>query len=284
MSNRFKTFIIYSLMAIRVVLLFILFSVLPPQSISASNEVKSVKASSDLISQLRILPSVHSVTSTPTKSKPKQIIIHLLNWHFISQENFAADPLDGNLSEADIEKRYLKFLDDVEVVQKEQKQILRYLIKHHKIQSVYMEGLTKKNLNAFNSFIKTLREYEVPEGEGAIDLFLKEQYRLDCLQMGAAAQLLLSRQLKSVLSLENAEAFEAANPVGKDGKIRFDEAAEEKREDEMVKILMKGKKVSVVILGGGHDLSDCLKRIKLDSVLYVRVRSKGYERVVENQE
>tara|TARA_R110000868_G_scaffold206763_1_gene455625 strand:+ start:825 stop:1628 length:804 start_codon:yes stop_codon:yes gene_type:complete len=238
---------------------------------------------SNLISELRKFPGVHSVTSTPIKAIPKQTIIHLLNWHFVSKADFAADLSDsseGKLSEAEIEKRYLEFLNDVEAIQKEQKQILRYLIKHHKVRSVYMEGLTEKNLTAFNSFVKTLREFDVPEGDGALDLFLKEQYRRDLMQMGAAAQLLINRRLESVLPLENAEAFEKANPVGKDGKVRFDESKEEKREDEMIKILLKGKGIKVIVLGGGHDLTDNLERMKLDSVLYVRVSVKQYERVV----
>ena len=237
----------------------------------------------NLISQLQKLPSVHSVTSTPTKPKPKQIIIHLLNWHFVSKEDFAADLSDlsdGKLLEDEIEKQYLDFLNDVETIQKEQKQILRYLSKHHRVRSVYMEGLTKKNLNAFNHFIKTLQEFEVPEGDGAFDLFLKEQYRRDCLQLGAAAQLLISNELESVLPLENAEVFEAASPVSKDGKIRFDEAAEAKREDEMLKILMREQGIKVIVLGGGHDMTDNLKRMNLDSVRYARVGTKRYESVM----
>ncbi|MAX38773.1 MAG: hypothetical protein CME33_19625 [Gimesia sp.] len=242
---------------------------------------------SKLISELRKLPGVHSVTSTPVKTKPKQIIIHLLNWHYISKEDFAtdlSDSSDGELSEAEIEKRYRQFLDDVEAIQNEQEQILKYLIEKHKVRSVFLEGLSKKNLSAFNSFIKTLREFEMPEGDGALDLFFKEQYRRDCLQMGAAAQLKISGMLESVLPLENAEAFEAANPVGKDGKVRIDKNAEEKREDEMVKLLMKGEGISVILLGGGHDLTDNLKRMKVDSVLYFRVSGKQYERVVNNQD
>lgn len=235
---------------------------------------------SDLPTQLRKLPSVHSVKSTPIKTKPKQIIIHILNWHFISKEDFGVDLSNDDLSEEEIEKQYLEFLNDVEAIQKEQKQILRYLIKHRKVRSVYMEGLTEKNLSAFNSFIKTLRKFEVPDGDGAFDLFLKEQYRRDLMQMGAATQLLISNELKSVLPLENAEAFEAANPVNKDGKIRFDEAAEEKREDEMIKILLKGQGIKVIVLGGSHDLTGNMERMKLDSVRYVRVSSKRYERVV----
>jgi hypothetical protein len=235
---------------------------------------------SDLPTQLRKLPSVHSVTSTPSKSKPKQIIIHLLNWHFISKEDYAADLSDlsnGKLSEEEFEKRYLEFLKDVEAIQKEQKQILRYLIKHHKVQSVYMEGLTEKNLSAFSSFIKTLREFEMPEDDGAFDLFLKEQYRRDKLQMGAAAQLLISNELKAVLPLENAEAFESANPVSKDGKIRFDKGKEEKREEEMIKSLLKGQGMKVIVLGGGHDLTDNIRQMKIESVQYIRLTTNRYK-------
>lgn len=241
---------------------------------------------SDLIPQLRKLPSVHSVTSTQTKSKPKQIIIHLLNWHFVSKKDYFADLSDSSddkLPEAEIDERYLDFLNDVEAVQKEQKKVLKYLIQKHKVRSVYMEGLTKKNLTAFNSFIKTLRDFEVPEGDGAFDLFLKEQYRRDLMQMGAAAQLQIQGVLKSVLPLENAEAFEEANPIGKDGKIRFDEAAEEKREDEMLRVLLKGQGIKVILLGGGHDFTDRLERMKLGSVLYVRVSTKQYQRIMNNR-
>ncbi|WP_417379467.1 hypothetical protein [Gimesia sp.] len=201
----------------------------------------------------------------------------------MSKEDYAADLSDSKLSESEIDKRYFEFLNDVEAIQKEQRQIVRYLIKKHKVRSVYMEGLTEKNLSAFNSFIKTLREFEVPEGDGALDLFFKEQYRRDCLQMGAAAQLLISNELKTVVPLENAEAFEAANPIGKDGKIQFDEKAEEKREDEMIKILMKRNGLKVIVLGGGHDLKNNLERMKLGSVLYVRVSGKQYERVVKDE-
>lgn len=244
------------------------------------------KQNPNLMDQLRNLPSVHSVTSTPTKSKPKQIIIHLLNWHYVSKEDFVSDLSDSSgdkLSEAEIEKRYLEFLNDVEAIQGEQKQILRHLIKHHKVRSVHMEGLSEKNLSAFNSFIKILKEFEVPESDGAFDLFLKEQYRRDCLQMGAAAQLVISNELNSVLPLENAKAFEAANPVDNDREVRIDEGKEEKREDEMIKSLLKGQGIKVIMLGGGHDLTDNLKRMKLDSVLYVRVGTKGYEKVVKDE-
>ena len=193
-----------------------------------------------------------------------------------------SDSIDGRLSEAEIEKQYLGFLNDVEAVQKEQKQILRFLIKNHEVRSVYLEGLTGKNLSAFNSFVKTLGEFGVPEGNCAIDLFLKEQYRRDLMQLGVPAQLMISNEQKSVLPLENSEAFKSAKPIAKDGKIHFDEEAEEKRVDEMVKILRKGQGISVIVLGGGHSLPDSLERVKLESILYFRVTTNRYKKLTTN--
>lgn len=239
----------------------------------------------DLSSQLRKIPTTASVVNTPIKSKPKQIIIHLLNWHFVSRDDFATDLSDsssGKLSEAEIERQYFEFLEDVEAIQKEQKQILRYLIKNHEVRSVYLEGLTEKNLNAFNSFVKTLREFEVPEGDGAFDLFLKEQYKRDLMQLGVPAQLMITNELNSVIPLENSAAFKTANPIGGNGKIQFDEKAEEKREDEMLKILRKGQGINVIVLGGGHDLTDNLERMELDSVQYIRVATNSYEKPKTN--
>ena len=239
----------------------------------------------DLSSQLRKIPAVASVVKMPIKSKPKQIIIHLLNWHFVSRDDFAtdlSDSSDGKLSEVEIEKQYYEFLDDVEAIQKEQKQILRYLIKNNEVRSVYLEGLTEKNLKTFNSFVKTLREFEVPEGNGAIDLFLKEQNRRDLMQLGVPTQLMITNELKSVIPLENSTAFKLANPIAKDGKIKIDQEAEEKREDEMLKILRKGQGINVIVLGGGHDMTDNLERMKFDSVQYLRVATNRYKKVTEN--
>lgn len=237
---------------------------------------------SGLSTQLRKIPCVNSVTSTSIKSKPNHIIIHLLNWHFLSEEEFGADissSSDDKLSEAEIKKQYFAFLDDVEAIQREQKQILRYFIKNLEVQSVYLEGLTEKNLNAFNSFVQTLREFEMPEGNGVIDLFLKEQYRRDLMQLGVPAQLMITNELKTVLPLENSEAFKSANPIAQDGTVQFDVETKEKREDEMVKILRKGQGISVIVLGGGHDLTDNLERIKLESVQYYRLRTNHYKKV-----
>ncbi|WP_339685939.1 hypothetical protein [Gimesia maris] len=122
----------------------------------------------------------------------------------------------------------------------------------------------------------------MPEGNGVIDLFLKEQYRRDLMQLGVPAQLMIKNELNSVIPLENSAAFKSANPIGENGKIKVNQEAEEKREDEMLKILRKGQGINVIVLGGGHDLTDNLDRMKLDSVQYVRVATNRYKKVTAN--
>lgn len=86
----------------------------------------------------------------------------------------------------------------------------------------------------------------------------------DLLRLGAAGQLALEGKLR-VLPAEG-KGFEQANPV-RDGAVEFDEAANEKREDEIVRRLAKG---GCLVLGGAHDLADNIKRLGLD-VGYVLV-------------
>jgi len=59
-----------------------------------------------------------------------------------------------------------------------------------------------------------------------------------------------------VLAAEDPVLLEAANPVGKDGSVRFDADANERRESAIVRRLLKAGPVAVIVLGGGHDLSD----------------------------
>ena len=69
-------------------------------------------------------------------------------------------------------------------------------------------------------------------------------------------QLLIDGHIKAVVPAEDAKAFEAANPVQADGRIVFDEKANEAREDAIVTRMMKASGTAVLVLGGSHDLSD----------------------------
>lgn len=73
--------------------------------------------------------------------------MHLLDWHIVAQEAYAADLrdlADELLSVAEIERRYRELLLEVVLVQ--QQAILRSLVHHHGLQGVFLEGLTKPDV------------------------------------------------------------------------------------------------------------------------------------------
>jgi hypothetical protein len=60
-------------------------------------------------------------------------------------------------------------------------------------------------------------------------------------------QLLIDGHIKAVVPAEDAKAFEAANPVQADGRIVFDEKANEAREDAIVTRMMKASGTAVLV-------------------------------------
>ncbi|HCO24668.1 MAG: hypothetical protein CME31_21710 [Gimesia sp.] len=86
------------------------------------------------------------------------------------------------------------------------------------------------------------------------------QHQVNLLEAGAAARLIISGGLKTLLQTEDSKAMEAANPVQADGSVVFDKSADEAREDTIVRNLLKVDGVVVIILVGGHDLADNIKR------------------------
>jgi hypothetical protein len=48
------------------------------------------------------------------------------------------------------------------------------------------------------------------------------------------------------------------------------------REDAQVKAALASGPVSVIVLGGGHDLSDSVRRVGGGTVEYLRVTTRGY--------
>lgn len=89
-----------------------------------------------------------------------------------------------------------------------------------------------------------------------MERLLLDQHRHDLLQIGAAGRLMLPDELEDVLPIEDDELLEDANPIGSDGTVRIDVEANERREDAIVWRLLRAGPVSVVVLGGVHDLSD----------------------------
>lgn len=89
---------------------------------------------------------------------------------------------------------------------------------------------------------------------------------------GAAGQLMVDGKL--TVHAAEAEDFDKANPV-KDGAVNADEAAQEAREDAIVKEPLKQKKTVVLVLGGAHDLTDNIRRLTKDCG-YTIITPKGF--------
>ena len=63
-----------------------------------------------------------------------------------------------------------------------------------------------------------------------------------------------------VRPLDDAELQAAADPVRPDGNVQFDQAANDRREEAMVKRLLEAVPAAIVILGRDHDLADEIRR------------------------
>lgn len=73
--------------------------------------------------------------------------------------------------------------------------------------------------------------------------------RLDLLRVGAPGKLLLSGEIEEVLPLEDPVAHGRTRPVDSEGRFNLDAFAIEEREDAQVGIILKGGRVSIVVLG-----------------------------------
>jgi hypothetical protein len=207
------------------------------------------------------LPDVASVKTVIQCDNPKLTLIHVRDWHFVDRERFAIDVRDESdteLTDADVAELFEGHRVAVEVIQKQQKRVLRKLVKKLKIKQVYHEGFTAEQLPAYQKRIKTLKEFKpyLPDGDSGLDQLTRYEYQTDMLQIGAPGQLLIDGHIAAVIPAEDAEAYDAANPVKPDGLIVFDAKANEAREEAIVKNLMKASGTAVIVLGGAHDLSD----------------------------
>lgn len=266
----------------------------------------------------------------PAHAEPTTVI-HILNWHYVTQEEFAKDlgielgdysHLSNELGvyappakdktitpiirypasiqkiilkdQKELDEKYSAFLDDVEAVQEQQLTVLRSLIKKHKLKGVYLEGLTEKSYKRVLKTIETIKKDEKakptsvdPDDEFAefdndefFNAVIAAINKTHLLELGAAGQLVVKGELKTLIPAEDSKAFEAANPFQSDGTVVFDKKADEAREDAIVRNLLKSDGVVVIVLGGDHDLADNLKRIG-SGCKYERVAVPKYREVVE---
>lgn len=212
--------------------------------------------------EMQALPGVASVEVAVRADDPPVRIVHILDWHHVPREDFAADMRDalGEVNDEQIDEAYAKHLDRVEAVQKAQRSILAAFAERHGVQAVYIEGLTEVDLALFEMLVGVHRR------RGGREFGLR---------IGPAGQLVAEGKLKRVLPVEEVGALKAANPVSDDGEVRIDEKLQQAREDAVVRHLLKARGLAVVVLGGGHDLRDSVRRLGDGRCEYVRVWPKG---------
>jgi len=283
-------------LAIMLCVVFVLFG-------CTNKELQPSKTSlSDLASNaktiLEKLPNVVMVTNHCHRTNPTHRIVHILDWHYVSKTDFGADLRSQSaepISDEEIDRLHAEHLDEVERIQQQQMELLRVLIQSHGLKRIHKEGLAEKDVLIFEAKVAAFREFgnkllalngSIGSDDKSPALItqieeLESQHRRDILQLGAAGRLLLSNEIESVLPLEESEAFAAANPVGEDGKVSIDQGKNEAREDAQLRILLNGDPLSVVVLGGAHDLSDNMRRMPDAKAEYIRVEYQAWKQITE---
>ena len=252
----------------------------------------------DAVAIFRQLPGVVQVTRHGPPGRPSHRVVHLLDWHFVPKDRYAADLRslsDKLLSDAEVEGHWKELLREVAVVQTEQLVVLRQLIQRLGLRSIHVEGLTSRDMPIFEAKVAVLRKVgaelaslrSIVEELGEEDAGqlvkqlegVEQQQHRDLLQLGAAGRLLMEGTIKAVVPLEEVASYEAADPVAEDGTVVLNQDRIEARQDAQVKRLLDGGKCSLIILGGAHDLSDNLDRFSGGQTEYIRVATKRWQEI-----
>jgi hypothetical protein len=112
--------------------------------------------------------------------------------------------------------------------------------------------------------VRLLSGLKAPALEAEVaDLLARHRadYRDRFLEAGAAVRLLVAGDLPQVLPLDDAALLDAARPVLPDGKVRADPEPVRAREDAQVRAALAAGPCALIVLGGGYDLSDSVRRL-----------------------
>lgn len=259
---------------------------------------------------LRGLPSVVQVEVLVKADKPTGRIIHLRDWHYVPKDLYALDMRQAHgreLSQQELDQLHQELLLEAEVVQLEQMALLRCLSKHYRLKRVFSEGFSPNELEAYREKIAVLKAMEndqipklrqqLEDVRSLIDTLngeakekaqgierelvaLLDAHQERMLEMGAAGRLLIAGELEEVLPLEGDGAMEKAKPITPDGSVKVEENKLEARHDAQLQELKKAGQVSVIVLGGAHDLTGSIRRAG-NGWEYLRVTTTGFREAGE---
>jgi hypothetical protein len=157
----------------------------------------------------------------------------------------------------------------VDWVQLDQIEIIRYLIRRHAVRAVFSEGVSKESMAGLTVRLDVLRDMTTLEHLGKLDASELRKQKEITLTVGAVGRLLLAKEIDHVLPLEDEAALQDAKSVA-GRKIAPDDAKVQARRRAMVRNLPTSG-LAVVILGP-HDLGPYLPA----GTLYVRVTPRSY--------
>jgi hypothetical protein len=258
---------------------------------------------------LRQIPGVAQVEVLVPAKNPTRRIVHIRDWHSVPKDLYAIDMANAfkrPLSQEEIDLLHQELLLEVELVQLEQVSLLRCLVKHHGLRKVFSEGLTREGKSAYQDTTNALRDNEKRltaqlddvrqlikgmEGRENTDRYqeataiekeangLCDKLRLDVLELGAPARLLIAGDIEEVLPLEDSNLLGQAKPVTPDGKMKYYPEKVQARRDGQVKAALENGAFSLIILGGSHDLSDSVRRLGKGTCEYIQVTTHRYQQI-----
>src|SRR4051812_4965443 len=98
----------------------------------------------------------------------------------------------------------------------------------------------------------------------------------DVLRLGAPGRLLAAREIEAVLPLDDAGLLDAAKPALRGGQAQVEPGKREARHDAQVRAALASGPCSLLVLGGGHDLSASVRRLGGWAAEYLRVTTRRY--------
>jgi hypothetical protein len=261
----------------------------PPPSTPASPFAESGALPAET---LRTLPGVAGVEVLVPVADPRHRIIHVRDYHHVPRDLFALDAKHAagrTLSGEELDRLYATLLNNVDAVQRQQELILGALADQYGLRQVLVEGLTDEGQRNYDGIVNGFKatadrldalraEAKEVEGDGSMLAHLERLargVRTDSLPYGAAGRF-AGRGLLKVLPLDDAGPLNAANPVRPDGTVRPDPAAVAARNDAQVRRALAGNPVTVIVLGGDHDLSAAVRRLGNGAAEYIRVTPRSY--------
>ena len=227
-------------------------------------------AAHPLVDVLKNSPEVVNVEKTIDAPR---CIIHIRDWHWVPYEYVSAELPEDTPSEV-VAATYVRHLNEVREIQDEQFTLLKRLIDRD-VTTIYREGLTPDIQPVYRTLSQVLwkRHEQIPEvGD---ELFK----RPNVLSLGVPGRLIAKGHLKTVHAADTDETLALTDPLQNDGRLReVTQSDIEKREDHMVRQMLKHQGHCIIILGGAHDLTDNVKRLGNGNTGLIVVTTRAFRK------